>query len=86
MLERNAVPGMKAPAGQVLFRIADHSVVWAMADVPERELALVTEGQTASVRVRGYPDRPLTGVVSRIYPHINTETRTARLRVELPKS
>ena len=83
VLERNAVPGMKAPAGQVLFRIADHSVVWAMADVPERDLALVTEGQTALVRVRGYPERPLTGKVSRIYPQISTETRTARLRVEL---
>lgn len=83
VLQRDAVPGMKAPAGQVLFRIADHSVVWALADVPERELALVVEGQSAAVRVRGYPDRVFTGKVSRIYPSINTETRTARLRVEL---
>jgi Cu(I)/Ag(I) efflux system membrane fusion protein len=86
VLERNAVPGMKAQAGQVLFRIADHSVVWALADVPERDLGLVAEGQPATVRVRSYPGRPFTGTVSRIYPHINTETRTARLRIELANS
>jgi len=86
VLERNAVPGMKAQAGQVLFRIADHSVVWALADVPERDLGLVAEGQPATVRVRSYPGRRFTGTVSRIYPQINTETRTVRLRIELANS
>ena len=38
----------------------------------------------ATVRVRAFPDRTFTGTVTRIYPHLNMETRTARLRVELP--
>ena len=84
VLERNAVEGMKAPAGEVLFRIADHSVVWVLADVTELDLALVAEGQPAVVRVRGYPDRSFAGKIARIYPHLNKETRTARIRIELP--
>ena len=82
--ERNAVEGMKAPAGEVLFRIADHSIVWVLADVTERDLALIAEGQSAVVRVRSYPDRSFTGRITRIYPHLNKETRTARIRIELP--
>ena len=34
VLERNVVDGQGFKAGDVLFRIADHSVVWMMADVP----------------------------------------------------
>jgi membrane fusion protein, copper/silver efflux system len=82
--ERNAVEGMKAPAGEVLFRIADHSSIWVLADVTERDLALIAEGQSAVVRVRSYPDRTFTGRITRIYPHLNKETRTARIRIELP--
>ena len=35
VLERNAVDGQAFKAGDVLFRLADHSVVWVMADVAE---------------------------------------------------
>jgi Cu(I)/Ag(I) efflux system membrane fusion protein len=36
------------------------------------------------VRPRAYPDRPFTGKVTVIYPHLKAETRTARIRIELP--
>src|SRR5258708_627088 len=82
--ERIAVNGMRAAPGDVLFRIADHDVVWVLADVAERDLSQVEVGQTASVRLRGYPDRTFTGKVTLIYPHLVAETRTARIRIELP--
>ena len=40
VLERNAVEGMRAQPGGVLFRIADHRVVWALIDVAERDLGV----------------------------------------------
>ena len=83
ILERAAVTGMRAAAGDVLFRIADHSVVWALADIAERDLPLAAIGQTVSVRARAYPDHAFTGQISLIYPHLNPTTRTARVRVEL---
>ncbi len=84
VVERNVSDGMKAKSGDVLFRIVDHARVWVLADVPERDLAGVAEGQKATVRVRAFPDRTFSGTVTRIYPHLMAETRTARLRIELP--
>ena len=84
VVERNVSDGMKAKSGDVLFRIVDHTRVWVLADVTERDLAGVAEGQRATVRARAFPDRTFSGTVTRIYPHLNMETRTARLRIELP--
>jgi len=70
IVERVAVNGMRAAPGDVLFRIADHDVVWVLADVAERDLSLIELGQKASVRLRAYPNRVFTGNVTLIYPHL----------------
>jgi Cu(I)/Ag(I) efflux system membrane fusion protein len=84
IVERMAVNGMRAAPGDVLFRIVDHDVVWVMADVTERDLGLIEVGQKVVVRSRAHPDHPFTGKVTVIYPHLKMETRTARIRIELP--
>jgi Cu(I)/Ag(I) efflux system membrane fusion protein len=84
IVERMAVNGMRAAPGDVLFRIVDHDVVWVMADVAERDLGLIEVGQKVVVRPRARPDHPFTGKVTVIYPHLKMETRTARIRIELP--
>jgi len=84
VLERNAVEGMRAMPGDVLFRLADISTVWVLADVPEHDLALVRPGQAASIRTRSLPGRTFNGRVGVIYPQVNMETRTTRVRIELP--
>ena len=84
VLERSAVEGMRVQPGGVLFRIADHSVIWALIDVAERDLGAISIGQPATVKARSFPGREFSGKVEVIYPEINKETRTARIRVELP--
>jgi Cu(I)/Ag(I) efflux system membrane fusion protein len=84
IVERMAVNGMRAAPGDVLFRIVDHEVVWVMADVAERDLGLIEIGQKVVVRPRARPDHPFTGKITVIYPHLKMETRTARIRIELP--
>jgi len=83
VLERNVTEGMRAQPGDVLFRIADHSVLWAIIDVAERDLGSVAVGQRTVVRARSFPGREFSGKVNLIYPQINKETRTGRVRVEL---
>ena len=83
VFERNAIEGTRAQPGEVLFRIADHSVVWAIIDVAERDLGAIAVGQPAMVRARSFPGREFLGGINVIYPQINRETRTARVRVEL---
>ena len=82
--ERNAVDGQAFKAGDVLFRLADHSVIWVMADVPEGDVGSVRPDQAVTVRSKAYPGRVFTGKVGVLYPHLMKETRSARVRIELP--
>jgi membrane fusion protein, copper/silver efflux system len=83
VLERSAIEGMRAQPGTVLFKIADHSVIWALIDVAERDLGQISLGQRVVVKARSFPGREFVGKVEVIHPEINKETRTARARVEL---
>ena len=84
ILERNAVNGMRAGPGAILFRIADHQIVWVLLDVAERDLSQVSQGTKVTIRPRGLGGQTFTGEVALIYPHLMTQTRTGRIRVELP--
>ncbi len=84
VLERNAVDGQAFKAGDVLFRIADHSLVWVMADVAEGDIGALKPGQSVKVTTRAHPGRVFDGKVSVVYPHLMKETRTVRVRIELP--
>jgi Cu(I)/Ag(I) efflux system membrane fusion protein len=84
ILERNVVPGMRAGPGDVLFRIADHRLVWALIDVAERDLTQVALGTKVTIRPRALAGHAFAGTVALIYPHLNASTRTARIRIEVP--
>ena len=83
ILEKPVVMGMHFEEGQVLYRIADLSSVWVLADVPEAFLSAVQPGATADIVLNAYPGRRLTGHVTFIYPEISMTTRTAKVRIEL---
>ncbi|CUX65356.1 MULTISPECIES: efflux RND transporter periplasmic adaptor subunit [Rhizobiaceae] len=84
VLERMAVSGMMAEAGDILFRIADVSKVWVIADVPEYELGSVRMGANVSVSVRNVSGTIFRGTVDLIYPEVQMQTRTTKIRIELP--
>jgi Cu(I)/Ag(I) efflux system membrane fusion protein len=83
VLEKTAVQGMRFMPGETLFKITDLSSIWLLADVFEQDLSLVHVGQNVKINVDAYPEKELTGKVAFIYPTINSETRTAKVRVEL---
>lgn len=84
VLERMAVEGMMSAAGETLFRIADISTVWVIAEVPEAALMEITTGAEARISFRGLGGTPMTGRIDTIYPELDMETRTGKLRIELP--
>jgi Cu(I)/Ag(I) efflux system membrane fusion protein len=86
VLERNAIEGMRAQPGDVLFRVADTSLVWATIDVAERDLGALSVAQPVIIRARGFAGREFAGKISVIYPQVTKETRTVRVRVELENS
>lgn len=83
---KGVVNGQKAMAGAELYRIADLSQMWVIAEVAESDLADIQIGTPASVTLRAYPDGPVAGRVAFIYPDIKPETRTARVRIEVPNA
>jgi len=83
VLERNAQDGMRAQPGDVLFRVVDISVMWALLDIAERDLGRVAAGQPVVIRPRGLIGRTFEGHIDRVYPQLNRDTRTVRVRVEL---
>jgi Cu(I)/Ag(I) efflux system membrane fusion protein len=83
VLERMAVEGMMSPAGEALFRIADTALVWVLADVPESALTGLVRGNIATITFPGLPGETFSGVINEIYPEVDMQTRTARVRIDL---
>jgi Cu(I)/Ag(I) efflux system membrane fusion protein/cobalt-zinc-cadmium efflux system membrane fusion protein len=84
IVEKTAVEGMHVMPGQTLFRIADLSSVWVDADVYERDMAAVHVGQAATVTLDAYPDLRVAGRATYIYPFVDEQTRTMKVRFQLP--
>lgn len=77
------VPQQYVMAGETLFEVADLSTVWVEADVYEHDLPHLAVGQRVSVSSPALPDE-LPGSVTFIQPVVGGETRTTRVRIELP--
>ncbi len=84
VLKREALPGKYVEPGTILYEIADLSTAWISADIYESEMAAVKVAQPASVTFAAYPGETFSGKVAYVYPTLNTETRTVRVRLELP--
>jgi len=84
VLEKAAYKGMNVMPGMVLFKLADLSVVWLYADIYEYELPFIRLGQQASIQLSYLPGENFTGKAIYIYPSLNPETRTAKVRFEIP--
>ena len=72
-------------AGDTLFRIADTSTVWVIAEVPEAALMEIAVGTEVRVSFRGLARMArCPGRIDTIYPELDMMTRTGKLRIELP--
>lgn len=85
VVEKKVIQGQRVLAGDEMFRIADHSRVWVIAEVAEADSGEIKVGMQATVTLRAFATEPQKGVVSFIYPEMmNAQTRTVTLRIELP--
>lgn len=83
VIEKMAVAGMRVMPGEDLYVIADLSHVWILADIYEYELPVIEVDQTAGITLSYDPLASMTGRLTFIYPTLDRETRTARVRFEL---
>jgi Cu(I)/Ag(I) efflux system membrane fusion protein len=86
VIEKQAVKGAYVTSGQTLYRIADLSVVWVEADVYEQDVPFVHVGDRATVTLDAYPGETESGRVTYVYPFLDPQTRTNKVRYEFPNS
>ncbi len=80
VIARNVFPGQRLERGTELFRIADLSRVWVLADIFENESRFVTPGSAATVAYQGHK---LPARVSKVPPQFDAGSRTLKVRLEL---
>jgi membrane fusion protein, heavy metal efflux system len=82
--ERSANPGQVVAMGEALFVVTDLSEVWAVGDLYEQDFPHVRVGSDATLTTLAYPGLQLRGRVTYIDPRVDPQTRTAKVRVEVP--
>jgi Cu(I)/Ag(I) efflux system membrane fusion protein len=84
VLEKDVFEGQRVMPGMRLYQIADLSTVWVEGEVFEQDLKFVVEGSQAHIEVAAYPGEHLMGTVSFVYPTVEVESRTNRVRITVP--
>ncbi|MGY4828540.1 efflux RND transporter periplasmic adaptor subunit [Sphaerotilaceae bacterium SBD11-9] len=77
-------PGMTVSPGMTLVRINGLASVWLEAALPESQAAAARAGQAVEVQLSAFPGETWQGKVTSILPQANTDTRTLKVRIELP--
>jgi RND family efflux transporter MFP subunit len=77
-------PGASVNSATPLVTLVDLSTVWVVGDLYERDFSLVSVGSPAVVTTTAFPDARIAGKVAYIDPQVRSDTRTARIRVEVP--
>ena len=81
--EVNAREGMTVMAGATLFRIQGTATVWAQAEVPESQGALLRPGSRVTATSPALPGERFAGQVQALLPEVDATTRTRKARLEL---
>jgi Cu(I)/Ag(I) efflux system membrane fusion protein len=75
--------GAAFAAGSTLFQITDLRSVWVTAQIPESQIANVTNGAVAQVTATAWPGNKFEGRVIALLPTVDADTRTVGARVEV---
>ena len=86
VVHKNAVEGMYVQTGTRIYTIADLSEVWVKLDAYESDFPWLHYGQEVEFRTEAYPGEVFKGQIAFIDPILNPNTRTVKIRVNLPNS
>lgn len=83
VIRKYQVEGEYVEEGALLYDVADLSTVWIEAQVYEEDLAFIREGLPVNAMVKAFPNREFKGTVAFIHPHLDTSTRTLKVRFNM---
>ncbi len=82
VLEKKVQEGMYVNEGTAIYEVAELSTLWNLAEVNEADLSSIKVGSKVKLKIKAYPGEEFTGSVIFIYPVINPQTRTVKIRSE----
>jgi Cu(I)/Ag(I) efflux system membrane fusion protein len=83
VVEKNVLAGQRIMSGDALYKVADLGTVWVEGEVYEQDLRAVRLGLPVTATLEAYPGEEWQGRIAYVYPTVNPDTRTARVRVAL---
>jgi Cu(I)/Ag(I) efflux system membrane fusion protein len=83
IMEKKAISGQMIRAGEELYRLADLTSIWVIADVAEQDIGQVRIGNPAKITFRAFPDQPFDGRVTFVLHELDARTRTGKVRIEV---
>jgi multidrug efflux pump subunit AcrA (membrane-fusion protein) len=83
VIKKYQVEGEYVEEGARLYDVADLSTVWIEAQVYEDQIAFLKEGLPVTATTKAFPNREFCGKVAFIYPFLDTNTRTVRVRFDM---
>jgi len=82
VIEKKVQEGDYVNEGSVIYDVAELSTLWNVAEIYENDLSQIKLGSTAKLKLRAYPGEEFKGKITFIYPVINEQTRTVKVRSE----
>jgi len=82
VIEKKVQEGMYVNEGTSIYEVAELSTLWNIAEVNETDLYTIKVGSDVKLKLKAYPGEEFTGKVTFIYPVINSQTRTVKIRSE----
>jgi Cu(I)/Ag(I) efflux system membrane fusion protein len=82
VIEKKVLEGMYVNEGITIYEVAELSTIWNIAEVNETDLSFIKVGSKVKLNLKAYPGEDFTGKVTFIYPVINPQTRTVKVRSE----
>lgn len=86
VVEKHVLVGQRVMAGEPLYQIADLGRVWLEGEVFEPDLMATRVGLEVTAEFAALPGVQRKGRITYVYPTLDPETRTGRIRVELPNA
>jgi len=81
VIDKKIVKGSYVSEGTTLYEISDVSTLWNIAEVYESDAGHIAIGESATLSTAAYPDKTFRGTVALIYPVVNAQARTVKVRL-----
>jgi len=81
VMEKFVYLGSEVKEGKPVMRIARHKNLWLITDIYEDDIRFIKKGQEVEFYFVSYPDRKFKGRIDYVYPMMDKNKRTLKVRI-----